>query len=147
MLVGYARGVDGPDDEMIRSCFRDGAVDCGPFEGQRQFVRGDRGAARFSMTMHVLDHPLNEFDADVPDVAFVETAALAFDRSPVVANETTGSPGSGTWTASSAGRRPVAMNALTTVGPRQENRSGRVRHNFDCRPTPTSSSWRIFGHH
>jgi hypothetical protein len=80
VLTRYCRAIDRVDAELLDSCFHDDATDLhgDVTRSKQEFCawvasRSDRYAA----AMHLLANILVEFDDD-PDVAHVETYALAF---------------------------------------------------------------------
>ena len=83
VLHRYCRGVDRLDEDLVRSCYHEGATDShGNFEGSvDEFVVWAFGLLRkYTVTMHFLGNILIEPSDDDPDVAFSETYAIAFHR-------------------------------------------------------------------
>lgn len=83
VLNRYCRGVDRLDEDLVRSCYHEGATDShGNFEGSvDEFVTWAFGLLRkYTVTMHFLGNVLIEPSDDDPDVAFSETYAIAFHR-------------------------------------------------------------------
>ena len=83
VLARYARSVDRMDPESLLDCYHPGAPDHhGLFDGPaEEFVPWCMAeVAKYTMTFHLLAQTAIEFDDDDPDVARVETYAIAIHR-------------------------------------------------------------------
>jgi hypothetical protein len=95
VILGYCRGVDRMDADLVRSCYHAGATDThGSFAGtvDEFLVWVWRVLARYTMTMHFLGNILIEVDPSL-QVARAETYGIAIHRTDdgrPVGNLTTG---------------------------------------------------------